>query len=93
MAWGLWNKVKQGFKKAGKFTKKAADFVTDKVIKPFKPLIGAAASAYNPAFGAAVNTGMNVIEKFSDEGWGSTARSRLSEGANNAASWAAKRFG
>ena len=85
MAWGLWNKIKQGYKKAGKFVKKAADFVTDKVIKPFKPLIGAAASAVHPGVGVAVNTGMNVIEKFSDEGWGNTVE--------NASNWAMKKFG
>jgi hypothetical protein len=39
MAWGLWNKIKQGFKKVGNFVKKAASFVNDKVIKPFKPVI------------------------------------------------------
>ena len=85
MAWGLWNKIKNGFKKAGKFVKSAAHEVTDKVIKPFKPLIGAAASAYNPGVGAAVTAGMNAIEKFSDDGWGNTVK--------NASSWAAKRFG
>ena len=59
MAWGLWNKIKQGFKKAGTVIKKAADFVTDKVIKPFKPLIA----------GAVVNKVMDGVERFSDEGF------------------------
>ena len=66
MAWGLWNKIKQGFKKVGNAVKKAASFVNDKVIKPFKPLISAGATAINPAVGAAVTKGMNVIERFSD---------------------------
>ena len=85
MAWGLWNKIKQGFKKAGKFIKGAAKFVSDKVIKPFKPVLGAVATAINPALGAAVNTGMNVVEKFSDEGWGSSGRRALG--------WASKKLG
>ena len=71
MAWGLWNKIKNGYKKVGKALQGAAKFVTDKVIKPFKPIISAAATAVSPKFGAAFNTGMNVVEKFSDEGWGS----------------------
>ena len=85
MAWGLWNKIKNGFKKVGNFIKKGADVITNKVIKPFKPIISSVATTYNPKVGAAVTAGMNAVEKFSDEGWGNTVK--------NAASWAAKRFG
>ena len=70
MAWGLWNKIKQGVKKAGTAIKKAADFVTDKVIKPFKPVITNALSAVNPALGNVANKAMGAVEKFSDEGYG-----------------------
>ena len=69
MAWGLWNKIKQGFKKAGTVIKKVADVVTDKVIKPFKPLIAGAVSAINPAAGAIAGKVMDGVEKFSDEGF------------------------
>ena len=69
MAWGLWNKIKQGFKKAGTVIKKAADFVTDKVIKPFKPLIAGAVSAINPAAGVIAGKAMDTVERFSDEGF------------------------
>ena len=69
MAWGVWNKIKNGFKKVGAGVKKAANWVSDKVIKPFKPLISAGATAINPAVGAAVTKGMNVIERFSDGGY------------------------
>ena len=69
MAWGLWNKIKQGFKKAGTVIKKAADFVTDKVIKPFKPLIAGAVSAINPAAGVIAGKAMDAVERFSDEGF------------------------
>ena len=85
MAWGLWNKIKNGFRKAGKVVRNVARTITDKVIKPFKPIISTAATAFNPKVGAAVTAGMNAVEKFSDEGWGNTVK--------NAASWAAKRFG
>ena len=69
MAWGLWNKIKQGFKKAGAFVKKVADVVTDKVIKPFKPLIAGAIGAVNPAAGAIAGKAMDAVERFSDEGF------------------------
>ena len=74
MAWGLWNKIKTGLSKAGRFIKNAAKTVVDKVVKPFKPVISAAATAFNPAVGAIVNKGMDAVERFSDEGWGDTAR-------------------
>ena len=95
MAWGLWNKIKTGLKKAGKWIKTAAKTVTDKVIKPFKPIIGAAASVINPALGFAVNKGMDAIERFSDDGWGNTRpRDAVDVGgkAVTAATWAKNRF-
>ena len=69
MAWGLWNKIKNGFKKAGAVVKKVADAVTDKVIKPFKPLIAGAIGAVNPAAGAIAGKAMDAVERFSDEGF------------------------
>ena len=74
MAWGLWNKIKQGFKKAGKVIKQGAKFVSDNVIKPFKPVISGVATAFNPTVGAAVTKGMNAVERFSDEGWTDTGK-------------------
>ena len=68
MAWGLWNKIKQGFKKAGGVLKKAVNFVADKVIKPFKPVITGALSAINPKYGAIANTAMEAVERWSDDG-------------------------
>ena len=59
MAWGLWNKIKQGFKKVGNFVKKAASFVNDKVIKPFKPVITNVANAIIPGSG-------KIVEAVSD---------------------------
>ena len=69
MAWGLWNKIKQGFKKAGTVIKKTADVITDKVIKPFKPIISGAIGAINPAAGAIATKAMDTVERFSDEGF------------------------
>ena len=69
MAWGLWNKIKQGFKKVGSAVKKAADFVTDKVIKPFRPFISGAIGAVKPQYGAVADKVMDSVERFSDEGF------------------------
>ena len=70
MAWGIWNKIKQGFKKVGSAIKKGVDWVADKVVKPFRPLIGAAATAIGgPKIGAAANTVMDKVERLSDEGF------------------------
>ncbi len=67
MSWGLWNKIKQGVKKAGRWIRDAARTVNDRVIQPFKPVISAAANAFNPTFGKAVSAGMNAVEKLSNE--------------------------
>ena len=82
MAWGLWNKIKNGFKKVGGFIKdKVLKPVVNTVIKPFKPVIQGVVSAINPTAGAIAGKVMNVAEKISDEGFGSVAKS-----------WAGKRF-
>jgi hypothetical protein len=69
MAWGVWNKIKQGFKKAGSIAKKVADVVTDNVIKPFRPIISGALSAYKPQAGAIADGVMGAVERFSDDGF------------------------
>ena len=96
MSWGLWNKIKQGFRKARTFAKNAARFINDRVIKPFKPVIGAVASAINPAFGAAVNTGMRAVERFSDDGSRNGSSDTISNsswgGKGGALGWAADNF-
>ena len=63
MAWGLWNKIKQGFKKVGNFVKKAASFVNDKVIKPFKPVITKVADTLLPGSGRVVEAVSDGIDE------------------------------
>ena len=90
MAWGVWNKIKQGIKKAGNFVKKAVGFVADKVVKPFRPIIGAAATAFGGAKGGAVaNKVMDTVERWSDtaarpQGWAADG----GEGGGAVANWA-----
>ena len=86
MAWGLWNKIKQGFKKAGTVIKKSADVITDKVIKPFKPIIAGAIGAVNPAAGAIAGKVMDAVERFSDDG-------AKGDGGSNAIGWAKSKWG
>ena len=69
MAWGLWNKIKNGLRKAGGWIKdKIIKPVVDTVIKPFKPAITAAVSAFNPAAGVIAGRVMDTAERISDEG-------------------------
>ena len=69
MAWGLWNKIKNGLRKAGGWIKdRIIKPVVDTVIKPFKPAITAAVSAFNPAAGAIASKVMDTAERISDEG-------------------------
>ena len=57
---------------------KAADVITNKVIKPFKPIISGAIGAINPAAGAIATKAMDTVERFSDEGF--TPFKRLKQG-------------
>jgi hypothetical protein len=83
MAWGLWNKIKNGFRKVGNFVKdKILKPVVNNVVKPFRPIIAGVADKIKPGAGAVVNTVLGVAEKISDEGYGGAAKG-----------WASKRFG
>ena len=87
MAWGIFNKIKKGFKKIGSVFKKGINFVNDKIIKPFKPIIKTAANAFIPGAGSvieAASDGLDAINK-GDSSWGDTAA--------GVGSWAKKRFG
>ena len=87
MAWGIFNKIKKGFKKIGSVFKKGINFVNDKIIKPFKPIIKTAANAFIPGAGTvieAASDGLDAINK-GDSSWG--------DAAAGVGSWAKKRFG
>ena len=63
MAWGLWNKIKQGFKKVGSAVKSAAKFVNDKIVKPFKPVITKVADTLLPGSGRVVEAVSDGIDE------------------------------
>ena len=88
MAGGLWNKIKNGFKKAGKVIRNVARTITDKVIKPFKPILSGVANAVHPKLGKVFDVGMGAVETLSNEGWGGVKR----KGAETASEWAQNRF-
>lgn len=71
MAWGLWNKIKQGIKKVGSAVKTGAKFVNNNIIKPFKPMIGAVADKFIPGGSKIVDVVSDGIDEFS-EGRGKT---------------------
>ena len=77
MAWGLWNKIKQGFKKVGNFVKKAASFVNDKVIKPFKPVITNVANAIIPGSGKFIEAVSDGIDEFAHGNFRSGAQKMI----------------
>lgn len=93
MAWGLWNKIKQGIRKAGGFVRdKIIKPVVNNVVKPFKPVIQAAANAINPKVGALVDTGMNMAERWAN-GEKVIDKETIRDAGNTAFKWATNRFG
>ena len=88
MAWGLFNKIKKGFKKVGSVFKKGAQFINDKIVKPFKPLIKTAVNAFVPGAGAVVDVASDGIDAITKGNWKDAANS-----AKGIASWANNKFG
>ena len=69
MAWGFWNKIKKGFQKVGKAIKKGAKWISDKIVKPFKPVIKTVANAFVPGLGGtAVDVISDGIESIGNSG-------------------------
>lgn len=88
MAWGIFNKIKKGFKKVGSVFKKGINFVNDKIIKPFKPIIKTAANAFIPGAGAVVDVVSDGVDAASKGDWGGAKQA-----AGDVATWAKGRFG
>ena len=88
MAWGIFNKIKKGFKKVGSVFKKAANYVNDKIVKPFKPLIKTAVNAFVPGGGAIVDVASDGIDAITKGDWNGAKQS-----AQGIAQWANNRFG
>lgn len=88
MAWGLFNKIKKGFKKVGSAFKKGLSFVNDKIVKPFKPLIKTAVNSFVPGAGAIVDVASDGIDAVTKGNWKDAAQS-----AKGIASWASNKFG
>jgi phage-related protein len=66
MAWGIWNKIKNGIKKAAGAVGSAVSWVGKKVLPVLKPIANAAAPALNglmPGLGTGISTGVNIGSK------------------------------
>ena len=87
MAWGLFNKIKKGFKKVGSAFKKAAGFVNDKIVKPFKPLIKTAVNSFIPGAGAIVDVASDGLDAVTKGNWKDAGNS-----AKDIANWASSRW-
>ena len=87
MAWGLFNKIKKGFKKVGSAFKKVAGFVNDKIVKPFKPIIKTAVNSFVPGAGALVDVASDGLDAVSKGNWKDAGNS-----AKDIASWASSRW-
>ena len=87
MAWGIFNKIKRGFKKVGSAFKKGVQFVNDKIIKPFKPIIKTAASAFIPGGGTIVEAASDGIDAVTKSDW-----RKAGESAASISEWSKQRF-
>lgn len=79
MAWGLWNKIKQGFKKVGSAVKSAAKFVNEKIVKPFKPVITKVADAIMPGAGRVVDVVSDGIDDVANGNFRGAANRTINE--------------
>ena len=65
MAWGIFKKIKDGFKKVIGGIKKGAQWIGNNILKPIaKPIVNAVAPVVDtiiPGVGTALKTGVNAI--------------------------------
>lgn len=87
MAWGLFNKIKKGFKTVGSAFKKGVQFVNDKIVKPFKPLIKQVVNKFIPGGGQIVDVASDGLDAVSNGDW----REALDTG-RDIASWASSKY-
>jgi phage-related protein len=70
MAWGVWNKIKNGIKKAVGGVGSAVSWVNDRIVKPVvKPLVNAVApvlDGFVPGLGSGIRAGLNYGSGFAD---------------------------
>ena len=69
MAWGIFNKIKKGFKKIGNVFKKGVNVLNEKVIQPFKPLIRQVANRFVPGGGVIVDgvaDAVDAVDRFAN---------------------------
>ena len=87
MAWGLFNKIKKGFKTVGSAFKKGVQFVNDKIVKPFKPLIKQVVNKFIPGGGKIVDVASDGLDAVSNGDW----KDALDTG-RDIANWASSKY-
>ena len=87
MAWGIFNKIKRGFKKVGSAFKKGIQFVNDKIVKPFKPIIKTMADKFIPGAGDIVEAASDGIDAVTKSDW-----RKAGESAASISEWSKQRF-
>jgi len=88
MAWGVFDKIKNGLKKAGKIFKKELNWVNDNVVQRFKPLAKTIANAFIPGAGTLVDAASDGIDAVAKGNWGGASKS-----AKDVVDWSKNRFG
>ena len=69
MAWGIFNKIKKGFKKIGNVLKKGVNFLNEKVVQPLRPIIRQVANRFAPGVGEIVDgvaDAVDVVDRFAN---------------------------
>ena len=92
MAWGIWNKIKQGFKKAGQVIKDGAKYINNKVIKPFKPLIKQAVNTFVPGAGKYVDALSDGVDQWTSGDTRGALKTAVSTIKPAAEAWANTKF-
>ena len=87
MSWGIFNKIKRGYKKVGSAFKRGAQFLNDRVIKPFKPIIKTAVNSFVPGGGAIVEAASDGIDAVV-----SGNRDKVKEDWDSLVDWSKQRF-
>ncbi len=87
MSWGIFNKIKRGYMKVGSAFKRGAQFLNDRVIKPFKPIIKTAVNSFIPGGGAIVEAASDGIDAVV-----SGNRDKVKEDWDSLVDWSKQRF-
>ena len=73
MAWGVFNKIKKGFKKIGNVFKKGVNFLND-AVQTAAPIASAVANKILPGSGALINLASGALNALDNRNYGDAAQ-------------------